>query len=284
MKYFTRDYSSVSHFAESLERRLNNSNRVSLLADHKKSSRYKTENAFYGYTSFSEALNIGLRGGHWPAGAAKIQPVTIDPDLVDPTHSAHAYSIGADINGVAPIVPAVLSGVPECMLTVEQTMQPRKLFTVGVATAVYAGATDDQIFNRGNAVLSILDALQYNGYSVSVDAVKCNISRGTQATATVQVKASDQHWDASSMAFALCHAAYNRRLGFAWLDTHKDTVKFSCDSYGQPQAPDRDKYDLIVPPLAGDRSSYLNACNTMQGAVDFTIKATLEALKHKKGK
>tara|TARA_R110000851_G_scaffold129651_1_gene262728 strand:- start:11609 stop:12439 length:831 start_codon:yes stop_codon:yes gene_type:complete len=167
---------------------------------------------WYGHCDMSEAIEFAHNGGNWEKGA----------DLMPRIHVAHETLSGApimtpqvysDMVGFAPCVPAFLSGAPDSMLAMEDAPEGDKLIRVAVHVGRSSGIEQKEIMNRGAAIIAVLDQLSLEGYSVELYAIWRNTDdSGSVVSVETCIKHGCDQWSPVSVAYALCHAAFQRRL------------------------------------------------------------------------
>ena len=165
--------------------------------------------------SFAQSLQRGHDGGYWPEGAARMKPATLPADIMaDVLPGIPRQEIQEA--GFRPCVPAYLAGSPKAMWRTTPSETPNRLLKIGVNIAAAHYYTPAQLLDRGAAILSVLDALQADGYSVELWAcyrVK-NDGTGRQMSIETLIKDSTDSWSPDSVAFALASAGFSRCLNW----------------------------------------------------------------------
>ena len=67
-----------------------------------------------------------------------------------------------------------------------------------------------------------------------------------QHASEVLLKAAGEQWNPASVAFAICHPAFSRRLGFRVLESDEYTVHLTHRGYGGDYGVDRETSDFDV--------------------------------------
>jgi hypothetical protein len=134
-----------------------------------------------------------------------------------------------------------LQGEPECMLDFQSEHIEKPVLKIGVQLSLAARYTTDQYMARGAAYLSLINALQFSGYSVEIVAfnfVRAGSSKGTEAALhEIVIKKADEPLDIDSIAYTIGHAAFFRRLFFSMMESCPDTwyiKNIVHDAYGYP--------------------------------------------------
>ena len=131
----------------------------------------------------------------------------------------------------------------------ENETQDAPIIKIGVHCGMSCGTTFEKSLNRGAAILSVLDELENSGYRVELWSVTDLTETRTndRFQASVLIKSADEHWSPASAAFAICNAAYNRRIMWRLGESFASLDRF-CESFGQGvERPDG--YDVWFPYL-----------------------------------
>lgn len=201
----------------------------------------------------TEALERAAQGGYWPEGAKHIQPVTLDADQL----SAHSLDIPTPqiaVTGYRPLVPAYLSGSPKAMINQTHESKPDRMIKIAVNVGKSWSVSTEATFNRGNAILSVIDALNAMGYAIELWAVWHNEAKGDKVHFDVKIKDSSEFWSPDSIAFALCNEAFQRRLIWRALDTANSPIcKNFSQSMGNGRSAKYADYDISYPYMGASR-------------------------------
>ncbi len=198
---------------------------------------------------YDGTMAIAEGGGYWPKGAAMVRKgIATAAEMV--TRKAQP-EIGLSVAGFAPCVPSYLAGVPENMLTMggDDIVSQSPIITIGVPNAqgsVEGGA----IMNRGIAIVTLVDALEAQGYRVEVHtALGCTSTYGgtVLCDATVIIKQANEPWNPNAMAFGMGHPALIRRLGFAVRERCKGSELETIHGYGMGAPVNTDRYTVPLP-------------------------------------
>ena len=152
------------------------------------------------------------------------------------------------MQGGAVDIGAYLDDDEECFYRPEEVMQPQPMLKVCVVTGAPASFDAEELINRGRAILAVLDALEKRGYSIQLDIelgfYTASIP-GPQAFITL--KQSGEQWNAASVAYAIAHPAFDRRLGFRFAESADQIEVTTSGSYGAPHLREHERYDLYFP-------------------------------------
>ena len=136
------------------------------------------------------------------------------------------------------------------------------------------------MFNRGAAILSVIDEMENRGTRVELWAVSRSSTDGNDRTGTnfrVKIKDASEQWSPSSVAFALCHTAYNRRLMFRIAESFKHLEKFVV-SFGRGGSVIPDDFDVWFPFVLSTESDW---AETPEGAMKYVAEQANNQLSQK---
>jgi hypothetical protein len=147
-----------------------------------------------------------------------------------------------DIVGYAPCVPNAILGIPQSMINKEVIAKKSKILTLVYDIDSNAGTDADTFINAGVTVLSILNAMENDGYRVSLRVLFNNSYDSSQEVfSSVTLKDWRQPIDLKKMAFPFCHPSMCRRIGFRWLECHpRLTDRGFRSGYGRSHASMKD--------------------------------------------
>ena len=228
-----------------------------------------------GGLDLGEAVAMAKNGGHWQEGA----------DLMPRVHVAHerlngqpilAPSLVNNVQGFACNVPNYLNGLPDAMMDFQDDLQGEKLIKVAVHVGRVWSADQSQIMNRGAAIMAVLDQLSREGYSIELTALWRNTGAGGKHTASVEtvIKHGCDHWAPESVAFALCHAAFQRRLCWRVVESmHDSAAKITNQNYGNGRDAKYAEFDINFGYM-----SYPEDYNSIEKATDNIKAQAIEQL------
>lgn len=168
---------------------------------------------------FDGALELSRKG--WPEGAARVAELARRlVELVEARVQPLA-TIYSDAGGYGVDVGRYLSGEPEHYLEFAETPAPKPV-TLTVNLTVSSGVTAEQAFHRGACVLAAAEILTARGFAVTITGKLVNRSLRKQDrqieepayVASFNVHEAGNALDRDALAFALCHPAMMRRIGF----------------------------------------------------------------------
>ena len=226
------------------------------------------------------AIATAKKGGLWPEGARNLMAVTLnDSDFM---RDGPLHRLNSAVTGFAPLVPAYLSGLPDSMLSIDSEAGSRKIIKIGVQVGRSFHVKQQESLNRGRAILSCIDAIEKQGYSVELWAIWRNIGEGNNAPKSdiqVRIKASDEAYTPASAAFALCSAAFQRRLCWRVIEScrkgYRLSAKKHCYGYGSKNMSDFD----IGLGYFDDGYPHRNAKSSLR-TVEREFNKQLETLNH----
>jgi hypothetical protein len=182
-------------------------------------------------------------------------------------------TIGSDVAGFMPDVPAYLAGVPECMRTFETTESPSEIVSIGL-TGFTCNTSADAMLNRGIALLSLVDVLESSGYRCEIVADFAIAGRNTLRS-RIYIKRAGDHWDPTSAAFAMAHPAFFRRLFLKDMEGYSGLNKTTNSGYGTSPLPKPDEYTFALDYTAGDHGWYTLE-NALYTAEQMAARAGIE--------
>ena len=205
---------------------------------------YSTPDDECGGFSFTQAIDLARTGGHWQQGANDLNKIELPQS--NQHHVASRRKLRRSVAGFMPNVPAYLSNNPENMMDKKRVNTPKKIIKVGVHVGRVYNTEQKHVLNRGRAIMSTIEALQLQGYSVEVWAVwrnTCSRS-GISAHIDTLIKPSTAPWQASLAAFTLANLAFQRRLCWGVMETMVHGHKLSKKNYGNGRTADMSDFDL----------------------------------------
>lgn len=212
--------------------------------------------------SFDAAIECAMSGGQWKEGAERMPALDTTPD--DSTAMIEQERLNASPVGFAPIVPNVLAGTPDSMMTFDATPAPAKVVRLAVHIGRSGRVEDYATYNRGAAILGAIDQLEQSGTQCELWAVWRNQRGCHQVEVRVLIKDAGESWEPAKAAFAFCSLAFQRRLCWRVAEVcdngRTKDYKISSKGYGQDWEPDnkfKRDFDAYIPRMnssAGYRS------------------------------
>jgi len=228
--------------------------------------------------SYSEAVDMGHKGGRWEAGARDIAALEIAADKMFKQGSRG--EVVPALVGASVSVPRYLSSNPRAMRKTVRKPIANKTVKLAVDVGASASVPTSYMYNKGAAVLSYVKALELKGYSVLVDvfshsvATRHKAKNKYNAIAIIRVKEPSVRMTAADIAYPIAHSAFFRRLIFRTIETAGEAAAPLCkDCYGYvAEEPDVQGYDGVVAGMyADDKHNY----STLERALS-TVKISLD--------
>jgi hypothetical protein len=196
-----------------------------------------------GGATLDEAFNMAEVSG-WPEGTRNLSKELDGMKALNTVGTAPA--IDYDVAGFMPDVPRAITGLPDCMINHGVSVAKVKpIIKMVVSSEAASNIKPQTIIWRGAAILSFVDSLEQNGYSVEI--VMFNKSRGhsgTEIKSSVQIKRAGEPMELDRMAYCLTHPSFLRKLGFRYMEAF-DTESEFRSGYGRPGGmTDKDKEEL----------------------------------------
>ena len=223
--------------------------------------------------SLDDAIDIAAnQGGYWPEGAEGIASVAIDATTAT---MALKRALKLDVVGAIPNIPAYLAGHPLTMISVTQDPRPKKFLKLGVHIGGTADTRQTTRLNRGKAIMSIVEALETEGYSVEVWGLWRNFDTWSNTAASVEVclKQASAVWNSHTAAFALANTSFQRRLCWRFIESSDSNAM--ADSYGNGRKAPHADFDLWFPYITGDIEKSLG---TPKKALAYAVSIAKQAL------
>ena len=262
-----------------LARHVDDLQRVNATRIYGDSSTDTHDPAFYGGWSMEESIDCGLAGGNWQAGADAMPALRIEHETLSGGELPSQFIVN-DLQGFAPNVPAYLSGVPDDMFDIIEQDSGDKLLRVAVHVGRYSECDQKTILRRGAAIMSVLSQLALEGYSIELWAIWRNCNSEGSVSIETCVKHGNDHWSPESVAFALCHASFQRRL--CWRVAENLTGKGGAvtgTNYGNGLKAEFKDYDLSYGYVGG---KVFDQMGSTQKTVDYIKNETLAQLDARK--
>jgi hypothetical protein len=222
-----------------------------------------------GGLGYQGAIDMASRGGRWPEGAERMRECVVE--AVEIKGRAKVEELESDVTGITIDLENVLAGTPDNMLNVvEGDEYEQPIISIGVAVGRAARVTQDEAVNRGAAIMSLIDDIENQGARVELWAINYNCSGNDCTDYRVKVKDASEHWSPHSAAFALCHAAMNRRLMFRLSESFEEMEEF-CFTYGGSRDGKPEGIDVWFPRVVKGEKEW--------GSMDRAVKSASKILK-----
>lgn len=142
----------------------------------------------------------------------------------------HEYEVRRTLAGGHLVIPAYSSGSPLCYETYERVKKPK--FVNIHATLSYPWYTNKtQVLYRAVILMSIINALEKNGYNVNLNTFELSEKRKELIYIVVNIKHHGERTNLQTLYKTNCHVEFLRRLLFRVLETMPVTEDWS-DGYG----------------------------------------------------
>jgi hypothetical protein len=230
-----------------------------------KSSTNRSTEETGGWT-MEDAIQCARNGGDWQEGANAIPVFNMQHSTLE-GRKQNIMTLESAPCGFAPLVPALLACQPDSMLDAPELPSGDKLLRVAVHVGRSWTVTQNHALNRGAAIMAALNQLSHEGYSIELHAIWRNTAEKATASVETCIKHGHDYWSPASVAFALAHVAFQRRLCWRVAESMKnggDTV--TDDSYGSGHSATFPDYDVSFPYFMGTESE-LKKYETLQSAV-----------------
>jgi len=226
---------------------------------------------------YDAAMHVARNGGYFPQGAKDIKAVELNLNDFD----MHALSLPQPINSVVghrPDVAAYMANSPMSMIKFTQHPQPNRLIKIFVNVCKTWDISDTVSLNRGNGILSVINALDAAGYSTEIWAGMRTGHRKHSISMDVCIKQSTAHYSLDSIAFALANDGFLRRVLFSAFhiavatgnhDQTEAIQKIDRNSWGFRQGLTYPDYDLFFDYLDASSGRWTKE-NSIQKVIDIT--------------
>ena len=164
--------------------------------------------------------------GGWAEGAARAYELA---DTLAPKPRASRTTLERSVVGMFPNVAAHLAGAPNSMYRVTQkNAQGRPYVHLYTPIGFSAMVDANGAFNKGCAMVALIDALENAGCRVKVTALVCSMHSGTRVTYRFMLKDYSDRLDIDQLIFTVAHPAFFRRIVFGLYERSAD--KYVRDS------------------------------------------------------
>jgi len=232
-----------------------------------------------GGLGYKNAVKIAEQGGYWPEGTKAMQEAVLEIESLKT--EGRLPAIDTDVAGYLPDIDAFLAGDPCHMYTEDEDASDSKpIISIGVAVGRAGMVSQSEAVNRGAAILSVIDDLENQGVRVELWAIWYNKDGARGVDYRTLIKRADEQWAPASAAFALCHAAFSRRLMFRLAETDEKLQAF-CRGMGSGAPGKPEGIDIFFKRAGGqtdagnDNKRYYR---TREGAMNRIIELTKHQL------
>ena len=209
-------------------------------------------------TDWNETVRLAREG--WPEGRENVEALaaTIRESIANTSMgSFERAQVLSSVAGSMVNVPAFIAGVPEAMFTWEPVEIDSPIVHVVIESSTSAVISAEFYSTRGSAVCALIDLLESSGRRCEVTLVDSIWADGVYcADIRTTLKRPGDPLLIDSLAMAIAHPAYFRRIGFAHIEDLPNGMarKVTHSAYGQPTGTRFDRGDVYIPVMhIGDR-------------------------------
>lgn len=173
--------------------------------------------------------------------------------------NAKRVSFRNDIVGYAPVVPLAIMGVPNAMMNSYMKTIKAKVVDVYYDGTFRSGVKSDDILKTGAKVLSVIIALEQQGYRFNLYQAQSYADGEDCDMLVVKIKDAAQPLDLKRVSFPMTHTAFFRVIGFDWY-SKTPRGKFRS-AYGHALVNEgrvNKKIDEIAKTMFGENAVYIS--------------------------
>ena len=186
----------------------------STLPEYSRASRRQGERHFFGTQDFQTAMNQARYG--WPDGLKAIQKLVEQIKNMVAQKAQLKSETFYSTSGACVDVGRYVSGEPEDMLEFEMSESAgKKIFTVTLNVSASACVDAQTLYNRGAAVIALVDLLERGGFSCEIMAIDVRERSGKLVVVRAPIKTAGYQLDQDRVAFAVASPSFLRRLLFS---------------------------------------------------------------------
>ena len=187
---------------------------------------------FTGTQSYDEAYDMMLSGD--TKSYAKLLKLKTETDKHYIKESKGRIKTYNHVVGYTPNVPNAVMGLPNSMINAERVPKKHKVVDIFVNRSRSAGTGTSQIEYEGALILSFIDALERDGYRVSLYAGKVSWNSNVNAPQgfMAPIKRATEPLNIKKVAFYLIHPSFLRRIAFRIDETEDKLDDITHDGYG----------------------------------------------------
>jgi hypothetical protein len=197
---------------------------------------YRSRDAWYGTPTFEAAMRQARFG--WPEGLEQIAPISNAVNEAVAQRAMTRQETFYATSGAVVDIGRYTGGEPECMMNfVEDVAVGRKILTIRVNVSASCCNEAHRLFNRGAAVIALVDLLEQNGFSCEIIAFDTTVWNGSFYTVEAPLKVCGYPIDRDRLAFGLCSPSFLRRVLFSVEEREPADVRRAFDiggCYGSP--------------------------------------------------
>lgn len=228
-KKIIKKFESVNDFANFIKNTPKTNSGIKYGASEREESPERISK-FYHTENFEQANKLLLTGDF--ETAKKINNINNIKDTVNGQGTIKKNVLRYNNVGFLPIVPKVLAGQPQNMLTLkrENTASIKVLTICYNCSVPYYIKPEDMIETAAN-VASVIKQLESNGYRVNLYVCSCAYSGKTFATIITKLKAAGEYLDTLRLAYPFINPSFLRRHIFACQERLKGFNILRCQCY-----------------------------------------------------
>lgn len=246
--YYRKDFDSISAMARFID---SNPRHPECRAGSSSESRAPRD-GWDNNVGFEGALSMAAAGGRWPEGAKNLLETHVEMTALKNEGRVNAEDY--DVTGHTLDIGSYLAGLPDCFINDgDEDENIRPIIRIGVQIGRSALVGSTSVLRRGSAILSVIDDLEAQGFRVELTALWANQDPigGDMGDVRVVVKEAQDIWSADSVAFAICHASFNRRLTWRVIETQENMSGLTNGGYGRgvlaSHCKVKGEYDVFLP-------------------------------------
>ena len=229
-----------------------------------------------GTNDFETAMRQARYG--WPEGLARIAAISEAVNNAVAQRAMTRQEIFFLTSGSVVDIGRFCSGEPECMMNFQEDQtNGKKIFTIRVNAAASCCNEPERLFNRGAAVIALVDLLEQNGFSCEILVFQTISGYRERCLYTVEapLKTCGYQLDRDRLAFGLCSSSFLRRVIFSVEEREPSDVRHAMgigNGYGVPANRPTDTSDAERGITLGAMYGYGNAFETQASAVEWALE------------
>lgn len=194
--------------------------------------------------------------GNWDEKVPQIKEMVRDIQKRIKTNKPRFFN---DVAGFAPVVPLVLSRVPNSMINGRVKPKKTKVIDLYYDATMSCGNSPDTLIEMGMKAVEYILRAEACGYRVRLTACQFYYSGNSADVLMVRIKNENQPLNIQRMMFPMFHPAFFRVIGFGWYERCPTSKRRS--GYGHCMAYDFDvkKMNEMFEKMIGKHAIYLSA-------------------------
>ena len=218
--------------------------------------------SWYGVDSYEQALDF-MKNGYQP---------TVDSlrnvFKANKNGESTRFAFMNEVQGLAPVVPLALKGVPNCMLNMHMKPIKAKVVDIYYDMVASSGTDSKDIIKAGQTLLGTVVEMERQGYRFNLYAVQTYSNNSSCDMLVVKVKDARQPLDLKRISFPLTHTGFFRVIGFDWYSKVPDGKYRSC--YGCALSYTLEgRFKKTMKELFGKNTISFSAVDIMRGGKDY---------------